>query len=150
MFVFWGKGRQARGASPEPYGGCPVEVFTGHRKSGPTLPGSALDSTLAGAYPLRGRWHRGVANLNFIARALVKPFSGGRPDASFEQSLRDFERAIALESNPYNHLELAKTSLEIGRKDDARAELRRALELEGSPFDAEHKREAGALLTQLR
>ncbi len=110
----------------------------------------ALDSTLAGAYHLRGRWHRGVADLNFITRALVKTFYGGLPDASFEQSIRDFERAIALESKPYNHLELAKTYLELDREEEARAQLRRALELEGSPFDAEHKREAGTLLTQLR
>lgn len=110
----------------------------------------ALDSTLAGAYHLRGRWHREVADLNFITRTLVKALYGGLPDASYEQAIRDFNHAIARESKPYNHLELAKTYLELDREEEARAQLRRALELEGSPFDAEHKREAGTLLTQLR
>jgi tetratricopeptide (TPR) repeat protein len=110
----------------------------------------ALDSTLAGAYHLRGRWHREVADLNFITRALVKGLYGGLPDASFEQAIRDFKRAIALESKPYNHLELAKTYLKLNRTDDARAQLHRALETAGSPFDREHKQEAGVLLTRLR
>lgn len=110
----------------------------------------ALDSTLAAAYHLRGRWHREVADLNFVTRTLVKGLYGGLPDASFEQAIRDFKRAIALESKPYNHLELAKTYLELNREDDARAQLRVALDTAGSPFDREHKQEAGVLLSRLR
>lgn len=108
-----------------------------------------LDSTLAPAYHLRGRWHRAVADLNFIQRTLVKAIYGGLPDASFEQSIRDFRRAIDLESKPYNHLELGKTYLEIGRDDDARAQLRRALDTSGSPFDEVHKKEARSLLEEM-
>lgn len=109
----------------------------------------ALDSNLAPAYHLRGRWHREVADLNFIKRALVKAMYGGLPDASFEQSVQDFLHAIERESKPYNHLELAKTYLEIGREDDARTQLRRTLETSGSPFDEVHKKEARSLLQEL-
>ena len=110
----------------------------------------ALDSTLAPAYHLRGRWHREVADINFLKKALAKAIYGGLPPASFDQSIRDFKQAIALESKPYNHLELAKTYLEVGRDSSARTELHRTLHTSGSPFEAEHKREAQTLLDDLR
>ncbi|MEF8938701.1 MAG: hypothetical protein V5A22_02565 [Salinivenus sp.] len=109
----------------------------------------ALDSTLAPAYHLRGRWHRQVADLNFLVRALVRTFYGGLPDASLEQAVRDFEQATRLESTSYNHLELGKTYLAMGRDTAARTQLERALTRAGSPFEAEHKREARALLEEL-
>lgn len=109
----------------------------------------ALDSTLAPAYHLRGRWHREVADLSFLVRALVRTFYGGLPDASLEQAVRDFQRAIQLESKPYNHLELGKTYLEMGRDAAARTQLQRALDTSGSPFEAEHWREARSLLAEM-
>jgi len=109
----------------------------------------ALDSTLAGAYHLRGRWHRQVADMGVFVRTLVRTFYGGLPDASFEQAVDDFRRAITLESKPYNHLELGKTYLAMDRDAAARRQLRRALETSGSPFDAEHWREARSLLRSM-
>ncbi|MFB6249910.1 MAG: hypothetical protein ABEL97_15215 [Salinibacter sp.] len=110
----------------------------------------ALDSTLAPAYHLRGRWHRQVAELGIFVRALVRTLYGGLPDASLEQAARDFRRAIRLESKPYNHLELGKTYLAMGRDDAARAQFRRAVATSGSPFETEHKRKARALLNELK
>jgi tetratricopeptide (TPR) repeat protein len=109
----------------------------------------ALDSTLAPAFHLRGRWHREVADINVIKRALAKAIYGGLPGASFDRSIHNFRRAIALESKPYNHLELAKTYLKVGRDSSARAQLRQALQTTGSPFEHEHHREARALLDRL-
>jgi FimV-like protein len=109
----------------------------------------ALDSTLAPAYHLRGRWHREVADINFIKKALAKAIYGGLPPASLDQSIHDFTQAIALESKPYNHLELAKTYLEVGRDSSARAHLNRVFQTSGSPFADEHRREARALLDRL-
>lgn len=109
----------------------------------------ALDSTLAPAYHLRGRWHRSIAELNFFERALVKGLYGGLPDASLEQSVWNLKKAITLESKPYNHLELAKTYLAMNRPDAACPQLRKCLSTSGSPFDAEYKREARALLDKL-
>ena len=109
-----------------------------------------LDSTLAPAYHLLGRWHRKVADLNFIERTLVKTFYGGLPDASYEQSVVHFQRAISLESKPYNHLELGKTYLRMDRDEAAKEQFQKALEMTGSPHDAEYKREARSLLTDLR
>jgi len=109
----------------------------------------ALDSTLAPAYHLRGRWNRQVADVGFFKRTLVRTFYGGLPDASFSAAVTDFQKAIALESKPYNHLELAKTYLKMDREADARTQLRRTLDTSGSPFEEEHKREARALLSSL-
>ena len=110
----------------------------------------ALDSTLAAAYHLRGRWHRQVASLNFIERTLVKAFYGGLPDASYEQSVHNFQQAIALESKPYNHLELGKTYRHMNREAAARHQLQKALRTAGSPHDPEYKDEARALLAEMR
>lgn len=108
-----------------------------------------LDSTLAPAYHLRGRWHREVGTLNFLKRALVKAFYGGLPDASLEQAVHDFRRAIELESKPYNHLELGKTYREMDRPELAHTQFQAVLKTSGSPFDAEYKREARSLLAEM-
>lgn len=110
----------------------------------------ALDATLAGAYHVRGRWHREAANLNFVMRAIVSTIYGGLPDASIDQAVRDFQTAIALEDRAYHHLELGKTYLELGRPEAAREQFRTAIATpRADPFDPEYKREARRLLDAL-
>jgi len=109
-----------------------------------------LDSTLAGAYHVRGRWNREVADLGFFERAIVKTIYGGLPKASFEQAVQDFRRAIALEDRAFHHLELARTYLKMDRSSDARAELKAALSVPNQdPFDPRYKEEARRLLDDL-
>lgn len=109
-----------------------------------------LDSALAGAYHVRGRWHREVASLGFLQRTLLRTVYGGLPDASYEQAVRDFQRAIELEDRTFHHLELGKTYIQMGRSEAARRELKTSLELSGSdPFDPEYKQEARTLLEDL-
>lgn len=110
-----------------------------------------LDSTLPGAFHVRGRWNREVADMNLIERAVVRTVYGGLPEASFEQAVRDFERAIELENVRFHHLELAKTYLKMERPDDAQAQLERVLDLPATePFDQRYKEEAQTLLDDLR
>ena len=110
----------------------------------------ALDSTLAGAYHVRGRWHREAADLNFVQRAIVAAIYGGLPDASIDQAVRDFQAAIALEDRAYHHLELGKTYLELDRPDAAREQFRKAIAIpRADPFDPEYKQEARQLLDAL-
>ncbi len=110
----------------------------------------ALDSTLASAYHVRARWNRGVSDLNFFERTVVKTVYGGLPDASFEQAVRDFKRAIELEDRRFHHLELARTYLKMDRTEDAEAELQTVLSLpEKGPFDERYKHEAEELLAEL-
>lgn len=109
-----------------------------------------LDPTLAGAYHVRGRWHQEAAELNFFQRTAVKVVYGGLPEASFEQAVADFQRALELETRTFYHLELGKTFLKMGRTDAAREQLRATLDAPPkNPFASEYKAEARKLLQQL-
>jgi len=110
----------------------------------------ALDSTLAGAYHVRGRWHRDAADLNIVLRAAVSAMYGGLPDASIDQAVRDFQTAIELEDRAYHHLELGKTYLVLDRPTAAREQFRKAIAVpRADPFDPEYKQEARHLLDTL-
>lgn len=103
----------------------------------------ALDTTLPGAYHVRGRWHREVAGLGFFQRAIVRTVYGGLPDASYEQAVRDFKRAIELESAAFHHLELGRTYLSLERPAEARREFQTVLDLPRSdPFDPLYESQA--------
>jgi hypothetical protein len=109
-----------------------------------------LDSTLDGAYHTRARWNREVSDLNFFERTIVKTVYGGLPKSSFEQSVRDFKRAIELHDERFHHLELAKTYLKMDREGDARRELETVLEMPAEePFDSQYAEEARTLLEDL-
>jgi tetratricopeptide (TPR) repeat protein len=110
----------------------------------------ALDSTLAGAYHVRGRWHREVDDLGFFERAIVKTVYGGLPDASFEQAVQDFRRAIDLEERTFHYLELGKTYLTMDRPAEARQSLQAAVDAPNhDPFAPRYKEEARELLDDL-
>lgn len=110
----------------------------------------ALDSTLAAAYHVRARWHREVATLGFFSRAAVRIVYGGLPDASLEASVRDFRRSIELDERVIDHLELARTYLEMDDEAQAREHLQMALDTPNKdPDDPEHKRQAQELLDDL-
>lgn len=109
-----------------------------------------LDSSLDGAYHTRARWNREVADLGFFSRAIVKTVYGGLPEASFEQAVQDFERAIELHDERFHRLELAKTYLKMDREGKARKELKTALEMPAEdPFDAQYAEEARKLIEDL-
>jgi len=109
-----------------------------------------LDSTLAGAFHVRGRWHREVADLNLLERTVVRTVYGGLPDASFEEAVQNFRKAIDLEDVRFHHLELAKTYLKMDRPDDARGQLETVLDLSAQePFAERYAEEARALLDDL-
>jgi tetratricopeptide (TPR) repeat protein len=86
------------------------------------------------SYYLLGRWHYGVANMNFIYKGLVKLIYGGLPHASNELAKENFLKAIALTPNRIiHHLELAKTYHITGQNELALAELKKCAAL--SPTD---------------
>lgn len=110
-----------------------------------------LDDSLGAAYHVRGRWHREIATLTMVQRLFVKTVYGGLPNASLEQAVEDFRRAIQLEDRSYHHLELGKTYETMGRVDAARTALKAAFDAPwADPFDADYKREARERLVRLR
>jgi len=109
-----------------------------------------LDSTIAPAYHIRAVWHSEVADLGFVTRTVVKAVYGGLPDASFEQAVSDFKRAIELETRAYNHVELGRTYLKMGKPELAREQFQIALDVPPvDPFAPQDKLKARELLTEL-
>jgi tetratricopeptide (TPR) repeat protein len=109
-----------------------------------------LDSTLAEAYYVRGRWHRQVADLGFFERAAVKLAYGGLPEASLKRAAADFRQALELQRRVHHHLALGKTLLKMGRDAAARDQLKAALDAPSvGPFAAEHKADVRRQLRDL-
>jgi len=109
-----------------------------------------LDPDLSSAYHVRARWNREVADLGFFSRTIVRTVYGGLPEASFEQSVKDFKTAIEKEDRIVHHLELARTYEKMDREDDARKELELLLTMENDDPDApKQKQEAREMLDDL-
>ena len=113
----------------------------------------ALDSQLGGGYHVRGMWNRKIAGLSFWERTSARAVLGGVPKgATMENAVADFQKSIELEPGALtHHLELARTWLELKRKDEARRELEKVLALPptSSPHDAGYKEEARELLKKV-
>lgn len=110
-----------------------------------------LDGTLDGAYHVRARWHHEVASLGFVSRAVVRVVYGGLPDASYEDAVQDFLRAIDARDRVVHRLEIGRTYLEMGNRAEARVHLERALVLEDDdPSAPRYRDEARELLERAR
>lgn len=110
----------------------------------------AIDSTLAPAHHVRGRWHGEAADLGVFKRTIVRTVYGGLPDASFGEATKNFKRALDFEDEIHHHLELGKTYLELDRPEAARVELQKVVDVSSpDPFAPDYKSEARALLNDL-
>jgi tetratricopeptide (TPR) repeat protein len=105
------------------------------------------------AYHVLGRWHRKIAHLSWIERNFANIFLGGVPkDASDEQAVSHFKKAIELNPNHINHhLELGITYKMMDKKEEALRELQLCLELPVSDSDdPKYKEEARELIADLK
>jgi tetratricopeptide (TPR) repeat protein len=101
----------------------------------------ALDPRNDLAWHVLGRWHYEVANLTGPVRFVAETLYGRLPPASNEKALACFQRAVA--SNPsrmLHHAELGRTLAALGRKDEARAALQKALGMPSREKDDEETR----------
>jgi tetratricopeptide (TPR) repeat protein len=77
-----------------------------------------------------GRWNYAVATLNPILRLIAKYVYGGMPDASLEEAVKDYKKAIELApQRVIHHYELARTYVALGDMADARKEWETELTL---------------------
>lgn len=110
-----------------------------------------LDPYDPAPFVVLGAYHRELSTVPLVVKMIAKTFLGGYPPVSLEESASYLERAIRLDPGDVTaHLELARTYAEMGRRDDARAEIRKAL---AAPvrerLDAVEKDEATRLLAEL-
>ena len=100
------------------------------------------------AYHILGRWHYEISGLNVIERLLARWFYGALPDASLQESIRDYEKSMALRPDfMLNYLELAKACYRDGQKARAIQLLRHLESLSDEMYDDRTvRREGGQLL----
>ncbi len=111
----------------------------------------ALDPKNDLAWNALAYWHRTLAEMSGSVRLLGGLFYGKIPKGSFDEAVKGFEKAIAL--NPDytdHHLELAITYLDLKKKPQAASELQAAIHCpELTSQDARFKREARRALDKL-
>jgi hypothetical protein len=99
------------------------------------------------AWHILGRWQYEVSGLNFIERTLAKWFYGALPDASLQESIRDYEKSMSLRPGfMLNYLELAKACHRDGQNARAIQLLRRLDSLKDGMYDDRQVRREGRQL----
>jgi tetratricopeptide (TPR) repeat protein len=101
---------------------------------------------------LLGRWHKGMADVNAVKRALAQLVYGEvLPESTYEQAARCFQKAIELNPNrPMHYIELGQVYAQMGRTDDARRLITKGLGMQNTEKDdPETKREGQETLTKL-
>jgi tetratricopeptide (TPR) repeat protein len=87
-------------------------------------------------------WHRTLAEISGAARFLGGLFFGQIPKGSFEEAVKDFQKAIVLNPNYCNHhIELAQTYLDLKRKDLAANEYSIAISCPETTSQCAHFKE---------
>lgn len=112
----------------------------------------ALNPELDLAWHVLGSWNQRLADLGTVKRALARVVYGALPEASNEEAVRCFRKAIAL--NPdrlIHHIELGRTYAQMGRDDDARRCLNQGLAMPNvGKDDAEVKQRGRETLAGLK
>ena len=91
----------------------------------------ALDPSDYAPYVFLGTFHRELATVHPVAKAIARTFLGGFPEVSLEESAALLRRAVELDPESVTaRVELARTRLAMERPDEARALVREAMALE--------------------
>lgn len=103
------------------------------------------------AHHVLARWHREVANLSGLLKTFAKILYGGLPDASNENAVEHFKKAIEIDPGFINHhLELGITYQEMKEWQLAKECYEKVLELPiNDSDDKDHKAEAGKRLKEV-
>jgi len=112
----------------------------------------ALDPNNDLAYHALGRWHRRMAEIGGVKRALGGLLYGDIPRGTFEESEKNLRRAIDLKPDYTNHyLELGRTYLAMGKKNLAAECFQKCLDSPVTTSKCElYKQEATEELAKLQ
>jgi tetratricopeptide (TPR) repeat protein len=112
----------------------------------------ALDPSNDLAWQVLGRWYFGLAEIGGFKRALAQVKYGKLPPAKYEDAVRCFEKAMALNPNRLMHcIELGRTYAQMGRDADARKFITRGLAMSDTEKDDPESKNIGRqILKKLR
>lgn len=112
-----------------------------------------IDSTHDGAWHVLGRWNAEVERLSNLEEFFAKTVLGGKVlgQASWDEALRCMRKAVQFRPDYiYHHLDLAEMLIERKRREEARPELRRILQLPPrDAMDPQYRARAEALLKRI-
>jgi tetratricopeptide (TPR) repeat protein len=104
----------------------------------------ALDPDNDLTYNVLGSWNYELAGLNPVLRALAGMIYGQVPAASYEESVKDFRKAVELNPNRLsNHIGLGRAYAALGRIAEAREEIERGLAMPDQQKDDPYVKEQG-------
>ena len=113
----------------------------------------ARDPGIGRAWHVLAAWNMKIASLSTLERMVANSVLGGVPKgASYANAAQAFEKAISLEPDYVNHhVEYGRLLKDMGRKDDARRELEKAVALPAtsSALDMRYQADARRLLEKL-
>ena len=112
----------------------------------------ALDPNNDLAWQVLGRWYLALADVSGAERAWARVAYGKLPSATYEDAVRCFEKAIALNTNRLMHyIELGRTCAQMGRDADAWKFITKGLAMpETEKDDPESKKRGRQILKKLR
>ncbi len=96
------------------------------------------------AWHILGRWHRVLADVGGVKRALAGAFYGNLPKGSNEEAERCLQKAIAINPNRLIHyIELGRVYAQMGRKEEARKYIQKGLAMPNAEKDDPEMKEKG-------
>ncbi len=103
------------------------------------------------AHHMLGRWHQEIADIGGPTRLFAKVVYGGIPKGSYQNALDHFEKARQINSKRLIHqIEYGRTLAMMGRDEDAKLELKKALAMPNREADdAESKLRGQATLDDI-
>jgi tetratricopeptide (TPR) repeat protein len=111
-----------------------------------------LDPRNDTAWHILGRWHRVLADVSGLKRALAGAIYGRLPKGSNEEAVKCLEKAIALNPNRLMHyIELGRVYAQMRRKNEAREFINKGLAMPNvEKDDPETKARGRETLEKLR
>ncbi len=96
------------------------------------------------AWHILARWHQGIAGANSLMLSLARLIYGEIPPASNADAVKYFEKAIALRPDRLiHHMELGRTYAQMGKTDEARQLINKALAMPNREKDDAETKERG-------
>jgi tetratricopeptide (TPR) repeat protein len=103
-----------------------------------------LDPRNDTAWHILGRWNRVLANVNVVKRLLAKAVYGDLPVTTNQEAEKCLQKAIAINPTRLIHyIELGRIYAEMGRKEEARANILKGLSMPDKEKDDPEMKDIG-------